>query len=500
MNIIEFFIVPIAGGVIGYFTNWLAIKMLFRPYTEKRIFGIRIPFTPGLIPKEKNRIAQKIGATVGEHLLSEEVMVKALVDEKVVESLGDIISEIFIKLRQNEESMDDILIKVLGKNKNKSIEYIKDKLTFIILEQINRKDILDGIVLFILNKIENMLNKKVEDKQIDKLIQIDFFRSDFFRQWIIDELIIYKDKLINEERTLSQIVSKPRIDDIKELIRNHFPKFISIIIEYMQKPSVETKVKQILLELIQENLGKFALMFVDSEKIYEKLIQYIEGWVEKEEKKEEIIEQINSFIDYSIEKPIKDLANKVRFINDSDKIEIVLNKGILYLTKKENIEKLGIIIKEYISNKDDTNLLNIIKKVNSSILYDIEKWIRNCLETFLRKEELPRNISIFISKEINILINTDISQWMNRIDNSVEEKIKSIVLRYYKELIISQSSYIFKILNISHIVEERIIDFETDYTEKIILSVVDRELKAITWLGGVLGFIIGFFPVLFNYL
>ena len=124
----------------------------------------------------------------------------------------------------------------------------------------------------------------------------------------------------------------------------------------------------------------------------------------------------------------------------------------------------------------------------------------NCLETFLRKEELPRNISIFISKEINILINTDISQWMNRIDNSVEEKIKSIVLRYYKELIISQSSYIFKILNISHIVEERIIDFETDYTEKIILSVVDRELKAITWLGGVLGFIIGFFPVLFNYL
>ena len=47
-------IIPIiVGAIIGYFTNWLAIKMLFRPHYEKKIFGIKIPFTPGLIPKEK---------------------------------------------------------------------------------------------------------------------------------------------------------------------------------------------------------------------------------------------------------------------------------------------------------------------------------------------------------------------------------------------------------------------------------------------------------------
>lgn len=55
-----------------------------------------------------------------------------------------------------------------------------------------------------------------------------------------------------------------------------------------------------------------------------------------------------------------------------------------------------------------------------------------------------------------------------------------------------------KTLNIPHIVEKRIIEFETDYTEKLILSVVDRELKAITWLGAVLGFVIGFVPTLIN--
>ena len=40
-------IIPVfVGAIIGYITNWLAIKMLFRPHGEKKIFGIKLPFTP----------------------------------------------------------------------------------------------------------------------------------------------------------------------------------------------------------------------------------------------------------------------------------------------------------------------------------------------------------------------------------------------------------------------------------------------------------------------
>ena len=38
---------PIAGGVIGYFTNDVAIKMLFRPYRPIYLGKRRLPFTPG---------------------------------------------------------------------------------------------------------------------------------------------------------------------------------------------------------------------------------------------------------------------------------------------------------------------------------------------------------------------------------------------------------------------------------------------------------------------
>jgi Uncharacterized protein conserved in bacteria len=45
---------PVVGGIIGYFTNDIAIKMLFRPYRAIYIKGRQLPFTPGLIPRNKS--------------------------------------------------------------------------------------------------------------------------------------------------------------------------------------------------------------------------------------------------------------------------------------------------------------------------------------------------------------------------------------------------------------------------------------------------------------
>ena len=54
---LSFFIGPIIGGIIGLITNGIAIRMLFRPLKAIKVWGLTLPFTPGLIPKEKPRIA-----------------------------------------------------------------------------------------------------------------------------------------------------------------------------------------------------------------------------------------------------------------------------------------------------------------------------------------------------------------------------------------------------------------------------------------------------------
>jgi uncharacterized membrane protein YheB (UPF0754 family) len=69
-NLWIYLVPPIAGAIIGYFTNDLAIKMLFRPYRAIYIGKRQLPFTPGLIPRNQERLAKRIADTIMGSLLT----------------------------------------------------------------------------------------------------------------------------------------------------------------------------------------------------------------------------------------------------------------------------------------------------------------------------------------------------------------------------------------------------------------------------------------------
>ncbi len=71
-ELLPYIIPPVAGGIIGYFTNDIAINMLFRPYRAYYLFGRKLPFTPGLIPANQERLAKRIADTIMGSLLTPE--------------------------------------------------------------------------------------------------------------------------------------------------------------------------------------------------------------------------------------------------------------------------------------------------------------------------------------------------------------------------------------------------------------------------------------------
>ncbi|MDR1024278.1 MAG: DUF445 family protein [Treponema sp.] len=82
-DILLLLVPPLAGAIIGFVTNVLAIKMLFRPLRAYRIFGIRIPFTPGILPRERARLAKSIGAMVERELLTPQILRERLAGKEL---------------------------------------------------------------------------------------------------------------------------------------------------------------------------------------------------------------------------------------------------------------------------------------------------------------------------------------------------------------------------------------------------------------------------------
>ena len=78
---------------------------MLHPYEAKYIFGMRIPFTPGLIPKERGRIAEAVGTSISENLMNKEVLEKNLLSEDMLTKIGEGYDTFIAKQRVNTESL-----------------------------------------------------------------------------------------------------------------------------------------------------------------------------------------------------------------------------------------------------------------------------------------------------------------------------------------------------------------------------------------------------------
>ncbi|TDQ35404.1 DUF445 domain-containing protein [Aureibacillus halotolerans] len=84
-TVILFSFMAFVGAAVGGATNYLAIKMLFRPFHPIYIGSWRLPFTPGLIPKRREEMAKSFGKTVAEHLVTPKQFLDLLQQEKVTD-------------------------------------------------------------------------------------------------------------------------------------------------------------------------------------------------------------------------------------------------------------------------------------------------------------------------------------------------------------------------------------------------------------------------------
>jgi len=91
MDIIPFFF-PIVGAAIGYFTNFIAVKMLFRPHRPIGIGQFKIQ---GLLPKRRNDIAESVALTVEEELISMQDLSRVLKDIDLSLAIDRIVDDHF---------------------------------------------------------------------------------------------------------------------------------------------------------------------------------------------------------------------------------------------------------------------------------------------------------------------------------------------------------------------------------------------------------------------
>ncbi|MBM5612141.1 DUF445 domain-containing protein [Listeria seeligeri] len=359
-------LMAVIGGFIGAMTNYIAIRMLFRPYNAIYLFKKRLPFTPGLIPKRRDELAEHIGKVVVSHLLTEDAIRARLLDSTLQKEVTETISHMFHEKMTLETTPNELLETIGYTNAEvRSVDWLRSKL-------------------------EKELNH-------------------FF------------DK--NQSKRVSDLIPSTLEAELREKLPHVTERITTKMAGFIASEDGKNQIKQMLQNFFADHgkMGSMARMFINTDTFSEKIQQ--EG---------------------------------LKLLSQDDTKNLL--NGLL-TTEWQNFEAKEL--QELLPGESQPQLT---KQLTAEILQAIpyEKLFNQPVQVMLRNYETV-----------------------------ITEKIIPFTVERLLDFVAKHSSEMVERLNLANLVETQIATFSLPEIEKLVIEISGRELKMITYLGGVLGGFIG---------
>lgn len=361
-------------ALIGYVTNYIAIKMLFRPYKEIRIFGFRIPFTPGVIPKGKSRIAKSVSEVIDNYIITKDSIKEIIKADNIRINIKNMIKKEIISLSKSSKSINEVLKDL----------YIKD-------------NIIEGIS----NSISDYLTKDENKNYISK--EIKFYCNNI------------KDKKIKDIIKLSK-------EDIDKIIINNDERIFLFIEEVINKEENQKVIKNTVCKLIKSQLGSLATMFLSDDVIGEKAINSIKDYVKDDYNKVDILRFISSTVYNLLDLKVDYLFELLKENKEFIKLDNIINTNLI----KGTVNKLvNNVMEDYLSRPLSTFNLNLkedlIDKVVDSIINKFYTIVDDNIEEIIKEI----NIKDMVENKINQM---DLVEGEKIILEIVSKELRAITL------------------------------------------------------------------------
>lgn len=270
---------PLIGAVIGYATNWVAVKMLFRPQKEVRLFGRRLPFTPGVIPKGKARLARVVGRAVEEQLLTREVLQEVLLSEEKKEVVRKAAADMLERQKTSQETLREAAERITSEEKTEHfLERAEETVTDMIYDKVLQKNVGEIIA----DKVLEIAKEKLKDSMFGMMLggsllepiarqmeeKINEYVAEYGRpvveQMVREESENLQAKTVGElfEQIEDSGVDLPAlaVEQYESLVRTRLPvvldslRLSEIVEERIQAMDV-SEVEELMLSIMKKELG-----------------------------------------------------------------------------------------------------------------------------------------------------------------------------------------------------------------------------------------------------
>jgi uncharacterized membrane protein YheB (UPF0754 family) len=452
---------PLIGAIIGYITNALAIKMLFRPLNEVRLWGLRLPFTPGILPRRRHELADNIGRMVERELLTPEIVRERLSRPDVRVSIKSSIAG------YTQNLLDTPIAALIAKPADPAFSAFFGEL----LQNFGKSPacaaLIDSLLTFLIEQVSkdngllsHSIRELLGNEETEKL-------QDSLKRYIEQRLGAQSDALVER---------------LSPVVNNAYPSIMHLFISFLQKAEVHAQLEtqgRIFLSHAIDKLNPVQRFFISAGQYDHTLAEKMPGIID------DLIQQMDKLL----------ADNEIR-----ERVITIFSASMRSLVSEQDSRErmIGFVV-DFLFSHADTPLMTLIQNINHSATRELSWKVFDFIKKHLAAATgdlsfIPRFFKGFIESHRDLTLAAALS-----LDTAKKEALDTLLCDKLLSIADEQIGAALTSINVRLLVSERVDSLDMLRVEHIVLDVMANQLQWINLFGAILGALIGVFQSCFSW-
>lgn len=526
--ILQYAAPPVVGAFIGYLTNKIAIKMLFRPLNPWKILGIRVPMTPGVIPSKRGELAENMGRMVADYLLTTEELSKSLHQKDVQEQLYKTIAFEGEKLAGKDlGTLQSLLPSQFSCYYGHGVQYLCSKLTSEIEEYLQSEEVAQKLQLFLQEQTDEFLSMQTTAllsatqqesafATVEKLIEkniTSFLESREFEGWVEQNINSGVSTILNQNKTLEELLPDSCRVVLVSIVEKYSASLLVGLAGVIKEPSVREKLVSGAcggVENFISSMGPMAAMvsnFVKMDTVREKITEYLDDheedialWIQSPEMAVKISEVLIKQLDRLFKKPLAEMIKDVD-LAQIESISSGITQQIITKLRDQSVIKDFTALLVSRLQQSIANGTSVGETLDSILGHETKNTLVLSVHAKIIHTLQSPSLKPYISTGVEQLVSKILSHKVGKLSRMFNENMRKSIYASTKDGVVTvlerEVPHILHSFQLHRVIADKINSLDLIRLEQLLLSIMEEQFKYINLFGAILGFFLGCINIIF---
>jgi uncharacterized membrane protein YheB (UPF0754 family) len=513
---------PLLGAFIGYLTNYIAIRMLFRPLEPWRILGLRVPLTPGVIPAKRQELARKMGEMVGSHLLTADDVGSTLEKEGFRRELKVAVADKLGGFLDRDLGTVEALVPAEFRGRFRDlVETLRWKTVKVIFAYLEGPEFEGALRDFLRRKGDEWLARDLESflnperyqelrRHLDARIG-DFLRSDTVGRGVG----AFVDAKSEEWLTATKTIREHLPADLVELLLGQLEKEIPPLLEkfggLLYDPGFRERLVnkgKTAIESFLDSLGGLSGLlagFINLDKLYARLPEFLDQagdeiarWLREEQTQAQVAALLRDRVNTLLDRPLASYLEKVPYEKVAGVRRYLRGKTVELVQSRRAADAALALLERGIDQVKDRSFHALLTRALpegrvEQLRQDLADRLLAALRSPAAREALAQ---VLARQSEEWLFRRPLGKLSARLPADLREELEVGLSRQLGEILKKEVPPLVETLNVTQMVEDKVNSLDILKVEGLLLGIMQEQFKYINLFGALLGGLIGLLNLL----